>query len=130
MPSASSSNIHNAVRWEEKSMALKGMFALEFFRNFSETDETKFEEQIVKWTRKYTPNPVLFFDRNYFKVGETIKVDNYTYRVKLPRICIEYIAINEKMCILLKVTQTDDNNKIIYQIPMTWNGISPWLADE
>ena len=114
-------------------MSLKGMFSLEMFNGFSETNITRLEDELIRWTRKQVPNKVLFFEREALKLGETSNVDgsDFIYQVKLPRLCMEYICINAGMCILLKVTRTDgENNRIIYKIPNSWSGTSPWLSEE
>lgn len=114
-------------------MPLQGMFTMEFFKGFSETDETKFEDNMIRWIRKRVPNPVLYFEKSQLKVGETINVDDngFIYQVKLPRLYMEYICIHSDMCILLKVTRTDgENNRVIYKIPKSWGGTSPWYAEK
>lgn len=113
-------------------MSLQGMFTMEFFKGFSEEDTTKFEDNMIRWIRKRVPNPMLFFEKSQLKVGEPINVDGNgsVYQVKLPRLCLEYICINADMCILLKVTRIDgENNRVIYKIPNSWGGMSPWYAD-
>ena len=108
------------------------MFIMEFFKGFSTTEEVKFEDELIRWTRKTIPNKTLQFESWQIKVGKLIDVngDGRIYKVILPRLCMEYIRIHADMCILLKVTRTDGaNNKIIYTIPDSWGGTSPWLAE-
>lgn len=114
-------------------MPLKGMFSMEIFNGFSEKNIAKLEDELIRWTRKQVPNKVLFFDRKILKTGETSNVDgnDFVYQVKLQRLSMEYICINADMCILLKVTRNDgENNRIIYKIPNSWSGTSPWLSEE
>ena len=114
-------------------MPLQGMFTMEFFKGFSETNETMFEDNMIRWIRKRVPNPILYFERNQLKVGETINLDEngFMYQVKLTRLCLEYICINADMCILLKVTRIDgEKPRAIYKIPNSWGGTSPWHAEE
>lgn len=111
---------------------MQGMFSMEFFNGFSEKDETKFEDNMLRWIRKRLPNPILYFEKNQIKVGETVSVDgnNFIYQVKLPRLFLEYICVNANMCILLKVTRTDgENDRVIYKIPNSWGGQTPWHTE-
>ena len=113
-------------------MPLHGMFTMETLKGFSETDATKFEDNMIRWIRQRVPNPILYFEKSFIKVGETINVDNngFTYLVKLPRLNLEYICINADMCILLKVTRIEgEKTRVIYKIPNSWDGTTPWHVE-
>ena len=97
-------------------------------------DTKRFEDEMIYWTQevqKYYKNSVRIFDKNNILVGETTKVDGqkHIYRVKLPRLSIEYLCITGNMSVLLKVTRANgENEELLYEIYDTWEGTHLWYS--
>lgn len=110
---------------------MKGMYCTEWFPWLSESNSAKFEERFIKWAKRTKGRDVMLFDQSTIVVGTTTKVEDEKsiYRIELAQIIIEYICINDDMCILRKVFWKDkEEEEPLYEIPRSWDGIIPWYA--
>ena len=107
------------------------MYCTEWITWLTEPNPSKFEERFIKWAKRSKGRDVMLFDRSSIVVGTTTKVEDEKsiYRIELTQIIIEYICINDDMCILRKVTWKDNKSEEpLYKIPKRWDGVIPWYA--
>lgn len=107
------------------------MYCTEWITWLSEPNPSKFEERFIKWAKRTKGRDVMLFDRSSIEVGTTTKVEgeNSIYRIELTQIIIEYICINNDMCILRTVfLKNEEEHQELYTIPNCWNGVIPWYA--
>ncbi|MBQ2917045.1 MAG: hypothetical protein IJE59_02580 [Clostridia bacterium] len=109
---------------------MKGMYCTEWITWLTEPDSKRFEERFIKWAQKTKGRDVMLFDRSSIVVGTTTSIEerNSIYRLELAQIIIEYICVNDEMCILRKVFWKNEKEEILYTIPNSWNGVIPWYA--
>jgi hypothetical protein len=107
------------------------MYCTEWIKWLTEPDPSKFEERFTKWAKRTKGYDVMFFDRSSISVGTTTTVDEAKsiYQIELAQIIIEYLCINDDMCILRKVIlKNETSGELIYEIPNRWDGVIPWYA--
>ncbi len=83
----------------------------------------KFEDRLIEWITTCSTKSVMLFDKSklIFCKGAKVKGESSVYRIELTQIYVEYISINDDMCILRKVGENDgENNQILYQMPSNW----------
>lgn len=110
---------------------MKGMYSMEWYQWLSETDQEKFEDRLIRWTKECGKMAFMIFDKSILTVGMTMRIESIDsfYLVKLPRITVEYICINGDMCILRRVILKGENSEeVLYKIPDSWDGTTPWYA--
>lgn len=109
-----------------------GMYSMEWYKWISEKDVERFQRWLIQWSKECGKGAVFLFDKSSLGVNTAYKIEGVDsfHVIKLPRILVEYICITGEMCILRRVILTDSEpEKVIYKIPDSWNGTSPWYAD-
>lgn len=110
---------------------MKGsMYCTEWITWLSEPNPQKFEERFIKWAKRTKGKDVMLFDQSTIVVGKRSRVDGEKsiYQIELAQIILEYICVNEDMCILRKVFYKNVKEKNLYEIPSCWDGVIPWYA--
>lgn len=110
---------------------MKGMYCTEWFPWLSERNPAKFEERFIHWAKRTKGIDVMLFDQSTIVIATPTKVDGEKniYRIELTQIIIEYINVNNDMCVLRKVFwKNQETGEALYEIPKSWDGIIPWYA--